>query len=149
MNDKCHNGFYKIADHLFVGKKSELSKTVIENLALDYLVPLDSLVGEIWDWGYRGEIIYLPIIDFGILPKDVEKIYARRIADLLNKGKNVAIFCLGGHGRTGYFSGLVLSELNFKDPIEHIRKNYCTHAVETLEQEDAVRGYIKYKNSQI
>lgn len=141
MYEKCHEGFYKIADHLFVGKKSELSQKIIEDLNLDVLVPLDSIDGEIWDYGYRGEIVYLPIIDFGTLPKDVEKIYAKKIASLLFQRKNVAMFCIGGHGRTGYMSSLVLLELGIKDPIALIRKTYCMHAVETPEQRKAIEEY--------
>jgi protein-tyrosine phosphatase len=143
MYEKCHEGFYKIADHLFVGKKSQLSQEIIDEFSLDVLVPLDSLDGEIWDLGYRGEILYLPIIDFGTLPKDVEKIYAKKIASLLYQGKNVAMFCIGGHGRTGYMSSLVLLELGIKSPIELIRNSYCKHAVETEEQRKAIENYLK------
>ena len=31
----------------------------------DVLVPLDRLPGSVWETGFRGEILYYPITDFG------------------------------------------------------------------------------------
>ena len=112
----------------------------------DILVPLDHLPGDIWETGYRGEILYCPIKDRNILPRDVLDSIVNIICNLLLQGKRVAIFCIGGHGRTGYITACVLCLLGIRDPISHLRKNYSILAVETEEQEDEVQEYCK-KNS--
>jgi len=57
-------------------------------------------------------------------------------------GKKVAIFCIGGHGRTGYFTSLLLGKLGIEDPIDYLRKNYCEKAVETNCQVEAIANFL-------
>lgn len=54
--------------------------------------------------------------------------------------QNVAIACMGGHGRTGTFLAINawLMELT-QTPIEYIRKIYCDECVETQAQFDLVK----------
>ena len=111
------------------------------SLKPDVLVPLDHLPGDIWERGFRGEIHYCPITDGSILPGDVLEREVDIILDLLGQGKRIAVFCIGGHGRTGYLTACILHRLGIRDPITYLRKNYSILAVETEEQEDAVQKY--------
>ena len=104
----------------------------------DVLVPLEWLPGKIWDKGFRGEILYYPIIDYGILPDDVLEKLVGEVLERLSAGKRVAVFCVGGHGRTGYVASCVLFCLGKKDPISFLRKNYNYSAEESVDQEWAV-----------
>jgi len=100
---------------------------------IDILVPLDSIGGYIWEL-WDNEIHYVPIDDFGILPRHIYLRETKRIADWITQGKRVLVFCLGGHGRTGYFGGGVLGMLGVSDPMELMRGVYCESSVETMEQ---------------
>jgi hypothetical protein len=55
---------------------------------------------------------------------------------------NVAIYCYGGHGRTGTTLSILaaLGDVTSGDPVAWVRKNYCDKAVESQAQ---IR-YIKY-----
>ena len=135
----CHIGFCEVYPHLFVGKESDLNREILSKI--DVLVPLNDLRGRIWDMGYRNEIMYVPISDFSTLPQDVEEMYVEKITNLVKDGKNVAIFCLGGHGRTGYIASLVLYNLGYKNPIHHLKTVYCDKVIESYDQLDAVAMY--------
>ncbi len=109
---------------------------------VDVLVPLDHLDGDIWDKGFRGEILYCPITDYGVLPADVLDRLVRDILFRLEQGKRVGIFCLGGHGRTGYVAACVLAALGVEEPIVYLRANYSRKAVETPEQQAEIGHFI-------
>ena len=107
----------------------------------DVLVPLDSLDGDIWTV-FNGEIHYWPINDMSILPESILIRVIQDITDCLEAGKKVGIFCLGGHGRTGYIAGCVLGYLGIEDPIGYLRENYCKKAVETRSQAEEIGKFI-------
>jgi len=107
------------------------------------LVPLDRLPGSVWNFGFRGEILYCPITDRGILPDDVLDDLVEKIMSRLSTGKRVAIFCLGGLGRTGYVAACVLCRLGKETPVAFLRGNYRYLAVETKAQIEAVYRYCK------
>ena len=109
----------------------------------DVLVPLDRLPGYIWEDGYRGEILYMPIVDQSILPESVLEFFIDQLLERICEKRRIAIFCIGGHGRTGYIASCLLYRLGIRDPITYIRKNYSMKAVETDEQEDAVQAYCR------
>ena len=109
----------------------------------DVLVPLDRLPGTIWEDGYRGEILYMPIVDESILPESVLEFFIEQLLERICDKRRIAIFCIGGHGRTGYIASCLLYRLGVKDPITYVRKNYSLQAVETEEQEDAVQAYCR------
>ena len=139
----CHD-VTEICRNLFIGGLSSVSEMILDK-QVDVLVPLDSLDGNIWDLGFRGEILYYPIRDFGTLPYDVycdliDIIYQK----LYLENKNVGLFCLGGHGRTGYVACGVLGKLGYADPIAQIRKVYCNSAVESNSQ---IKQIAKYCNA--
>ena len=107
----------------------------------DVLVPLDSLGGDIWTV-FNGEIHYWPIEDMSVLPESILIRAVQDITDCLEAGKKVGIFCLGGHGRTGYIASCVLGYLGVEDPIGYLRENYCKKAVETRSQAEEIGKFI-------
>lgn len=107
------------------------------------LVPLAELDGDIWDTGWRGEVLYVPIADGRVLPDDVALDRAGRVAEAIQRGTSVGVFCWGGHGRTGYFAGLVLGLLGVQDPVALLREKYCKKAVETSAQIDALKRLLR------
>lgn len=107
----------------------------------DVLFPLDRLPGTVWDRGYRGDVAYYPITDAGVLPDEVLERLVREILKCLAEGKRAALFCAGGHGRTGYVAACVLFQLGETRPIVFLREKYSPSAVETDEQVRAVQRF--------
>lgn len=57
-------------------------------------------------------------------------------------GFTVEFGCIGGHGRTGTLLGVILCYAGLgesEDPVDWVRKNYCSHAIESEKQEWFVR----------
>lgn len=113
-------------------------------IGVDVMYPLDSMYGYIWDTGWRGEVIYYPIEDMQSLPHDILHKLITSIVDNLRAGKDVGIFCIGGHGRTGYIASVVIGVLfpEIKNPIAYVREHYCNKAVETYEQVLSIAEYL-------
>ena len=109
----------------------------------DVLFPLDRLPGWVWDTDFRGEIVYYPIMDYCALPDDVLGQLVAAVLDRLQAGKRVAIFCIGGHGRTGYVAACVLHQLGKENPVAFLKQNYSPSAVESEEQELAVERFLQ------
>ncbi|MBP5489927.1 MAG: hypothetical protein J6Y10_04940 [Lachnospiraceae bacterium] len=107
----------------------------------DALFPLERLPAWVWRDGYRGEVVYYPIDDYGILPDDVLDLLVDAIVTRLKAGKRVGLFCVGGHGRTGYVAACVLHMLGQKRPIAFLHDKYSEKAVETVEQENAIKRF--------
>ena len=103
---------------------------------IEVLFPLDHVDGRIWNT-FNGEIHYYPIEDMSILPTNILDRVVNDIISCLRKRKKVGVFCLGGHGRTGYIAACVLGKLGIDDPIQHIHDKYCNKAIEV---------YIQYKH---
>jgi hypothetical protein len=81
--------------------------------------------------------------DFGV-PGDPAAFVAalHRLLDRARRGDRVEVGCLGGHGRTGTALA-ALAVLVGHPPDEAVawtRAHYCSHAVETPEQERLVAG---------
>jgi hypothetical protein len=128
----CHQ-ITEIYPGLFIGAKRDALD--MANLCkVDILIPLDSIGGNVWDKGWRGEIKYIPITDYDVLPDDLAIGSAVWCIDQLHLGKKIGIFCVGGHGRTGYFVSLILGLLGEEDPIGLLRNKYCEKAVESNTQ---------------
>lgn len=143
----CHTDPTEVYPGLFLGRKGvwrEVTDPKKPATIADVLVPLNDLPGEVWNKGWRGEIIYCPIIDFDCLPQDVLARHVQQVLDRLAAGKRVAVFCQGGHGRTGYFAAALLGHLMpEEDPIDYLRRNYCEKAVETEEQIASLAEYLQ------
>lgn len=127
---QCHVGPIEIIPNFFLGSSME-SIAMVEKYHVDTLVPLDHLSPTVWDKGFRGEVFYYPCSDYGVLPVDIAEKVSNIIIDHIKEGKKVGLFCVGGHGRTGYIAAIVLGKMGFDDPISFIRKNYCDNAVES------------------
>lgn len=136
----CHK-VTEVMPGLFLGKKSQVP-IMTDDLHLDVLVPLDSLEGDCWDEGWRGEIFYVPTTDFSVLPRDVAVDKAQQVANMIAAGKRVGIFCIGGHGRTGYFGSLVAGLLGAEDPIALVR-TYCAKTIESAAQIKEIAEILK------
>lgn len=143
----CHQAT-EICSGLILGGIRDIDDML--RLGADILVPLDFLRGSIWYKGFRGKIIYCPIEDGGILPDDILDALLNRIYSYLRDGKRVAIFCAGGHGRTGYVAACLLAKIGLMDPhpIAYLHEHYCRHAVETEVQREAIRTYIEKVSEQ-
>ena len=109
----------------------------------DVLVPLAYLDGSIWNTRFRGEILYYPINDMGILPDDVLRVLVDSICSRLDEGKKVGVFCSAGHGRTGYVAACVLARRGIRDPIGYLRRNYSAKAIESEKQINEVFAYAR------
>lgn len=134
--DQCHKGPVEIHPGLWIGDQSEGEKALTSGLA-KVAVPLNKMDGSIWE-KWDGEVIYIPITDYGVLPRHIAERKANLLVDRLNNGESLSIFCMGGHGRTGYMAALALGFLGYADPIDHIRKHYCKNAIESRSQIDQI-----------
>ena len=131
----------EIIPGLILGSVADAGKMV--RYGADVLVPLAYLDGSIWNTGFRGEILYYPIVDRNVLPVDVLHDLVDKICDRLEEGKKVGLFCAGGHGRTGYVAACVLARHGIRDPIAYIRRDYSSKAIETDEQANVVFTYMR------
>ena len=131
----------EIVPGLILGSVSDVEQMV--EMGADVLVPLAYLDSDVWNTDFRGEILYCPIKDRGVLPLDVLDTMVLKILIRLDKKRKVALFCAGGHGRTGYLAACVLAALGIKDPIGHLRKEYSPHAVETDAQAEGILTYME------
>ena len=68
MGNCCCHEVTEICPGLLISGYRDVARMV--QMGADVLVPLDSLSGGIWDTGFRGEILYCPITDYGVLPDD-------------------------------------------------------------------------------
>lgn len=143
IKSKCHKAPVEILSNLICGAKNEVTEMVGKKYRASVLVVLDSLDGDIWKTGFRGEIIYCPINDFDILPTDILDNIVSTIIKKISVGERVGLFCSGGHGRTGYIASCVVGKLLKKDdPIKYVRDKYCKNAVETFEQIKHIAEYL-------
>ena len=92
-----------------------------------------------WCWkpsSWRAEHIAWP--DFSI-PDDLVLTF-EQILEAVEKaqaGLKVEFGCIGGHGRTGTILAIVgvIMGMGAREAILHVRTTYCTHAIESDEQE--------------
>jgi len=57
-------------------------------------------------------------------------------------GEPVYVGCMGGRGRTGLFLAVLAKAFGIENPVEYIRENYYSHAVETNQQYQFVENYV-------
>jgi hypothetical protein len=94
----------------------------------------------------RVEEIIIDWPDYGIIPVQREFFETIWNAIKQQKKKNVVVFCVGGHGRTGTCVAClmtVINEIHGGQAIKQVREGYCSHAIETKEQETMVRCMTK------
>lgn len=141
----CHTDPTMVYANLWLGSGSSAIEMV--RRGVDVLVPMAELAGSIWDNGFRGRILYYPCRDYYALPQDVLVRAVDEIITALKEGHKVGIFCVGGHGRTGYLASAVLGKLlPDQDPIELVRRIYCSKAVESLDQIESLAEFLGRKD---
>jgi protein-tyrosine phosphatase len=127
-----HCGYIEIYDRIYLSSYKNSYKMAKEAQP-DILVPLYQMndeINKIW----KGQVISLPIEDYGVLPIETADMKTDVLVNLYKKGKSIGIFCYAGLGRTGYIASIILGKLGIDDPFEYIWKNYSDRAIETSEQ---------------
>lgn len=128
----------KVGDHtIYAGGFQNLRPEDFTALAPDVLIPLAGICPA--PPGFPAEIFELTLQDFGGVPPDWDEC-VDRVIEMLEEGKKVLAFCYAGHGRTGTLLASLVSvlEMKVRDPITAVRERYCSHAVETVLQGEAV-----------
>ena len=136
----CHKGPIEVHPGLWLGDQDEGEDALKKGLAR-VAVPLNRMDGDVWE-KWDGEVIYIPIKDYSVLPEKIAIRKSRELAEILRRGNAISMFCMGGHGRTGYMAALVLGRLGYEDPIKHLRDNYCSKAVESRSQIDQIADIL-------
>jgi protein-tyrosine phosphatase len=91
-------------------------------------------------------MIFAEIPDMGILnPRELDILVGICLSKMRH-GKSIDIACHAGHGRAGFILACLIARvehLSGRRAIEEARRRYCSHAVESLKQEQAVIDYAK------
>jgi hypothetical protein len=85
--------------------------------------------------------INIPTVDFktpAIKDLDAGLIAA---VQALTAGHALYVGCMAGRGRTGLFMAVIAKALGHENPVEYVRANYYSHAVETDAQYKFVTNY--------
>lgn len=91
-------------------------------------------------FGQTLTTMHAPLKDFGGVPGNWKDFLLQKVIPLLSTGKQVLVYCVGSHGRTGTLlaSLIALLEADTDDPIQAVRDRHCRSAVETLEQAEGI-----------
>lgn len=101
-------------------------------------IPIEAL--KRWEQPTLVPEIVLDWPDMGViaLPREF---WVELVGHLSRLQARMLVFCIGGHGRTGTAIASIMAACGWEsaDAIAWVRANYCTRAVETVEQEQYVR----------
>jgi protein-tyrosine phosphatase len=89
------------------------------------------------------EVIHLPIPDFDVPTQAALSAAIDAALDRANAGKNLAVHCYAGYGRTGMFLACVARRvlgMPASEAIEWVR-SYIPSAIEVPEQVDVVKAF--------
>lgn len=128
---------------LIAGCGSVLSELLRTNP--DAIAVLDSLPGDIWDLGFRRDILYYPIKPCGTLPFLILERLAADVASRLEDGQRVALFSGEDSGCVGYVAACVLFLRGIRKPIDYLRQSWDASALSVEAQESSVRLFC-YKH---
>lgn len=88
--------------------------------------------------------LWVPIVDFSVPTTSQIK---HSLEDMIHVSLTgtivVYVGCMGGVGRTGLILAMFTALCGAKDPLTYVRANYNPHAVETREQEELLRKFMK------
>lgn len=89
-----------------------------------------------------GVDLHLPIVDFQVPTSNgkTAQVVQGTIKAAID-GKKPYVGCMGGWGRTGLVLALIAKAAGEDDPVDFVRKNYASHAVETLPQLQFVNNF--------
>jgi protein-tyrosine phosphatase len=90
------------------------------------------------------DVIHLPIVDYSTPDESALKAAVEQALAAAQAGKNVAIHCHYGKGRTGMFAACLARRalgLGGQEALDWVR-GYISRSVETPEQEEVVRAFL-------
>jgi hypothetical protein len=97
---------------------------------------------ERWRPPWPAQILAWP--DFGV-PSDEALLEdaLRVVLERARAGEPVEVGCVGGHGRTGTALAClaILCGVSPASAVDWVRESYCPRAVETVQQQEFVRGF--------
>jgi len=85
--------------------------------------------------------IYIPTADYNVPSKVQLDAGLEGAVDMILAGKPLYVGCMGGIGRTGLFLAVLAKTWGITNPVEYVRANYYSHAVETNQQFEFVANY--------
>jgi hypothetical protein len=93
--------------------------------------------------------MYIPDYTAPTWSREVWTDLAADLMELMDKGQDVLVACMGGHGRTGMavaiLAGLMRPDIIGDDPLTWIRSVYCWECVETVEQERYIFEILEFE----
>jgi hypothetical protein len=108
----------------------------------DHMPHYGLYLDERWRPPWPCQVLAWP--DFG-LPNDTALVEdaLRAVLRHASADEAVEIGCLGGHGRTGTALAclVILTGTSSGTATDWVRRNYCPRAIETVEQEEFIRGF--------
>ena len=90
--------------------------------------------------------------DLSALPSNTMDWLSKTIINKINDGERVEIGCVGGHGRTGYLLSVLIAleeGCGAGAAIKRVRERYCSEAVESYRQLEAVYEFLGEEESAI
>ena len=122
--------------HLFAGAARYITEPSIVERGIQVFVPLSTAPVTL-PKGVNVKSAVLP--DFGGVTSNWSELI-NEIVEELKRGTIMMCCCEAGHGRTGTLlaSLVAVMEPDTVDPIAAVRSRYCSHAVETTAQAEAI-----------
>ncbi len=84
----------------------------------------------------------IPTPDYGVPSRSMLVAGLNRTVDHILHGDPVYVGCMAGRGRTGLFLAILAKCFDIENPVEYVRKNYYSHAVETDHQYQYVNDFL-------
>jgi hypothetical protein len=85
--------------------------------------------------------VNIPTYDYNVPDIAVLNEGLTKAVEAMLRGQPLYVGCMGGKGRTGLFLAILSKAFGVHAPIEYVRQHYYSHAVETPQQADFVKGY--------
>lgn len=86
--------------------------------------------------------IDIPTPDFQVPPIGALDAGLLAAVRAITQGQALYVGCMAGRGRTGLFLAILAKAFGIEKPVEYVRENYYSHAVETQGQYRFVMDYV-------